>query len=150
MATEKIRWIGTFSDPSYANDLEGELFTGLLDAQQKLEERYRHGHWRRCSRIAAPDGEETSDLMPAVSEQSVIQLWKIVPEPLDDYRERMKDDDAEPHYLPTDSTEPDRVVVIGERSQGAVVYSVSDWLSREQRREERIAAHGAGHDPLFP
>lgn len=149
MAQEKIRWIGAFSDPSYANDLEGELFLGLEDARQKLEERYRHGYWRRCRRIAAPDGEQTADLMPAVSEQSIIQLWKIVPETLEGYRERMKDDDAEPHYLPTDGTEPDRVVVIGERSQNAVAYSVDEWLSREQRRDERREREHAGQEPLI-
>lgn len=149
MAQEKIRWIGAFSDPSYAEDLEGELFLGLDDAREKLEERYRHGYWRRCRRIAAPDGEVTADLMPAVSERSIIRLWKLVPESLEGYRERMKDDDAEPHRLPTDGTEPDRVIVIGDRSQNGVAYSVDEWLAIEHRRDEAREQYGAGHESLI-
>lgn len=133
----KIRWIGTFSDHgSYATDFDGELFTSVLDARQKLEERYRHGYWRRCPRINAPDGEETADLMPAVSEEATIMLWKITPERLDHYVERMKDDDAEPHRL-GDSSEAEWVVVIGERSQNGVAYTPSEYLDIVTRREER-------------
>lgn len=72
------RYVGSFSDPSYGPDYEGQLFESVEDARLSLSDMYRLGDRCRIKRVHL-NGEITRDFMPCVSNEATLWLYRIEP-----------------------------------------------------------------------
>lgn len=79
-------YIGSFSDPSYGPDFEGQLFGSLEEAKDMLHRAHYSGDSYRVARLNL-DGEMTYDFMPCVSREATIFLyvWDKTDKPVTEY-----------------------------------------------------------------
>lgn len=129
----KIRWAGEFADPNYGRGDVPEVFSTLADARASLEARYDIGHHYPID-LAFLDGTTKRSLMPAVTPEAVLTLWKI--DPPVKFGEIAE---AFPNGIDTSEAGTAQHIVALARRRRAVIREAGEHARIESERKRREA-----------
>lgn len=128
----KIRWAAQFADVNYGREELLEVFSTLADAKASLEARYDTGYHHEVD-LAYLDSTTARMLMPTVTPEATLTLWKIDP-PV-----RFADlAEAWPNGIPVDDIPADHIVTLAHLRRATLRRPAEHERIESERKHREV------------